>query len=282
MPMPDGKTEQSKILVVDDNEPLRSSLKAVLEVNQFLVTTAEDVGEALHLIVHGSFDVLLCDLHMPGAGDGFTVVSAMRHANPDAVTLVYTGYPALQEAMDAILLQADDILVKPLQVPVLVGLIREKLRKRVARKATSTERVAAILERDATATITNWLTRVEREDELTCVPLRMEQRMGHLPKLLQELVERLRVPRDLGTKAVSEAAVEHGKVRHAQGYTVPMLVEESRILQVSIFETLQNNLSTVDFSLLLADVMSIADEVDSQLKQTITSFMGRAAQGTAA
>ena len=54
-----------------------------------------------------------------------------------------------------------------------------------------------------------------------------------------------------------------------------MIVEESRFLQVSIFETLQNNLSTVDFSLLLTDVMTIADEVDSQLKQTIISFMGQ-------
>ena len=105
--------------------------------------------------------------------------------------------------------------------------------------------------------------------------------MGHLPKLLQELVHRLRVPRSLGTKQVSEAAVEHGKIRHAQGYSLPMVVEESRILQVSIFQTLQNNLTTVDFSSLLLDVMTIADEVDSQLKQTISSFLGQAAERTA-
>ena len=61
-----------------------------------------------------------------------------------------------------------------------------------------------------------------------------------------------------------------------------MIVEESRILQVSIFDTLQKNLSTVDFSLLLIDIMTIADEVDSQLKQTISSFMGQAAESTAA
>jgi hypothetical protein len=52
--------------------------------------------------------------------------------------------------------------------------------------------------------------------------------------------------------------------------------EESRVLQVSIFETLQKNLTTVDFSLLVLDVMTIADEVDSQLKQTISSFMEKA------
>src|ERR1017187_922160 len=99
--------------------------------------------------------------------------------------------------------------------------------------------------------------------------------MGHLPKLLQELVQRLRVPRNLGTKHVSEAAVAHGKIRQSQGYSIPMMVEESRILQVSIFHTLQKNLSSVDFSLLLTDVMFIADECDSQLKQTLTSFMGQ-------
>jgi hypothetical protein len=52
-----------------------------------------------------------------------------------------------------------------------------------------------------------------------------------------------------------------------------MLVEESRMLQVSIFQTLQNNLRTVDFSLLLLDVMAIADEVDSQLAQSMASYI---------
>jgi hypothetical protein len=52
----------------------------------------------------------------------------------------------------------------------------------------------------------------------------------------------------------------------------PMIVEESRILQVRILSTLQTNLSALDFSLLLTDVTTIADEVDSQLSQTIVRF----------
>jgi hypothetical protein len=90
--------------------------------------------------------------------------------------------------------------------------------------------------------------------------------------LIRELVHRLRVPRSLGTKQVSEGAVEHGKVRRSQGYSIPMIIEESRMLQVGIFHTLQTNLDVVDFSMLLIDVMTIAEEVDSQLKQTIVSF----------
>ena len=268
-----NKITEAKILLVDDNDQVRTTLKAVLDANQFRVTAAPSVAEALQLINAQKFDVLLCDLHMPGAGDGFTVVSAMRHTNPQAVTLVFTGYPALKEAMNAILLQADEILVKPMDVPELVALIREKLQKRDAQKRKGVERVASILERDRKATIAYWLGRVCREPELTLVPLSDEARTGHLPKLLQEVVERLRKPRALGTKAVSEGAALHGNIRKSQGYSVPMLIEESRILQVSIFETLQKNLATVDFSSLLLDVMTIADEVDSQLKQTIRSFM---------
>jgi DNA-binding response OmpR family regulator len=274
-----GKMEKQqgmwpRILLVDDDEIVRDTIKQVLELSEFHVTTANNVSEAIHLIDTESFDVLISDLHMPGAGDGFTVISAMRHKHPNAVTLLFTGYPALKEAMDAILLQADEVLVKPMPIPEMVALIRERLDKRSARPASCTERVATILEREATATIIEWLGRVRMDSELNQVALSDEQRTGHLPQLIRELVYRLRVPRSLGTKQLSEGAAMHGKVRRSQGYSIPMIIEESRILQVSIFDTLQKNLKIVDFSLLLVDVMTIADECDSQLKQTIVSFSG--------
>jgi hypothetical protein len=71
----------------------------------------------------------------------------------------------------------------------------------------------------------------------------------------------------------SLAAREHGKMRYEQGYTATMLVEESRILQVSIFSTWQKNLCSVDFSQVLRDVVTIADEIDSQLKQAMLSYV---------
>ena len=68
------------------------------------------------------------------------------------------------------------------------------------------------------------------------------------------------------------AAVAHGRTRWHQGYVAEMLVEESRILQVCIFATLRNNLSALDLALVLTDIMTIADEVDSQLRQTMAGF----------
>ena len=78
----------------------------------------------------------------------------------------------------------------------------------------------------------------------------------------------------LGTKElVSASGATHGATRRKQGYTAGMMVEESRLLQVSIFQTLQDNLGTIDFSILLISVMSIADEVDSQLGQAMEGYM---------
>jgi ActR/RegA family two-component response regulator len=231
------RTENPTILLVDDNDAVRESLKAVLELSQFRVMTASNVPEAIHLIDTETFDVLLSDLHLPGAGDGFTIVSAMRHKHPDAITLLFSGYPALKEAMDAILLQADEIMVKPMPIPELLALIREKLKTRGKRRAANTQRVASILERESQTTIADWLSRVEGDEELNHLVLVHEERTGHLPLLIRELVQRLRVPRRLGTKQRSNGAVEHGKIRRSQGYTIPMIIEESRILQHSTVQS---------------------------------------------
>jgi len=67
--------------------------------------------------------------------------------------------------------------------------------------------------------------------------------------------------------------VLHGELRYAQSYTPEMLVHESRILQVTLFGTLKDNMNALDFSVLLPDVMTIADEVDAPLTQTMGSYM---------
>ena len=262
---------KNRILLVDDDGDIRAVFQEGLESHGFEVVPAATVNEALTLISTQDFDVLLSDLHMPDAGDGLTVVSAMRHTHPHAVTLVLSGYPALQEAMSAILLQADEVLVKPVGISEITEIIQKKLSNPSPRVAMNKERVAAILERDMDLTIQHWTSRIETTDELTAVPLTSQERNGHLPLLLGDLVRRLLLA-PTAKVPVSAAAHEHGILRHKQGYSVAMLVEESRILQVSIFRTLQNNLGSVDFSTVLLDVITIADEVDLQLKQAMLGF----------
>jgi hypothetical protein len=136
----------------------------------------------------------------------------------------------------------------------------------------SFESVADILERELQTVIKEWLTRVEKESDLAHIPLNYEERTGHLPYLLHDVISRLRL--DAGTKApISKAAADHGNLRRKQGYTVAMAVEESRLLQVSIFTTLHNNVKQLEFSALLPDIVTIADEVDAQLKEQMLRFM---------
>jgi hypothetical protein len=134
------------------------------------------------------------------------------------------------------------------------------------------ESVANILERELQTVISDWLARVEHEADLQCIPLDYESRTGHLPRLLHDVIARLRL--DSGSKApISKAAAEHGDLRRKQGYTVAMTVEESRLLQVTIFSTLHKNARHLEFSLLLPDIVVIADEVDAQLKEQVLRFM---------
>ena len=271
----------ARILLAEDDSSVRDMLREALERDGFEVVAVADVREALARIAAESFDVLLSDLHMPHAGDGFTVVSAMRHTHPRAVTLVLSGYPEMDEALAAIRVQADDILLKPVEIAVLRRTIHERLAGPVTRMTHPVESVASILEQELGATIQAWMQLVERNPELTWIPLRFEERAGHLPNLLADLICRLRL-RDCAKASISLPAREHGDLRRKQGYTAAMVVEESRILQVSIFRTLQDNLAKVDFSKVLLDVITIADEVDSQLKQAMVGYVAAEAKAQSA
>ena len=265
-----------RVLLVDDDAAVRSMMTQGLERTGFQVIAADSVTEALRQIATQSFDVLISDLHMPNPGDGFTVVSAMRHSQPSALTMLVSGYPDVQSAMAAILMEADEIVVKPFEIGRFTELVRDRVANRKPAKRVDKEDVGAILLRSTSAIVDAWLARAKQSTELNLVSLGDEERTGHLPKLVEDLALRLSKPRATNKDSdadFSAAAVAHGKLRYSQGYTPAMLVHESRILQVTIFGTLQSNLNSLDFSLLLLDVMTIADEVDAQLTQTMESYM---------
>jgi hypothetical protein len=139
-------------------------------------------------------------------------------------------------------------------------------------RAAPIESVAGILERELESTIHDWMAMVEKEPELTRIPLNYDERTGHLSKLLHDVIARLRLKSS--TKGpISVAAGHHGDLRQKQGYTVANVVTESRLLQVCIFTTLHKNTKHIDFSKLLLDVVTIADEVDAQLKQQMLRFI---------
>jgi CheY-like chemotaxis protein len=270
-----------KILLVDDNDNDIFLTRKSLESKNCEVVSATTVTEALKQIASQPFDVLITDLHMPEPGDGFSVVTAMRHFQPQAVNLVCSSYPDVQRSMAAILLQADDVLMKPFPAEQLAALVdKAKLPSRPS-PPPSKESVASILDRDLALTIQRWLLRVEEIPELAALTLGTKERTKYLPAMIASITARLRADRAIKAKDLAEpTALAHGQVRYTQGYTAPMIVQESRMLQVCIFETIERNLSTVDFTKVLPDIMIIADEVDWQLKQAVESFLTMQQGGT--
>jgi ActR/RegA family two-component response regulator len=122
-----------RLLFVDDEESVRATLPLILQARGFEVKVAASVSEAIQKIQNHDFDVLLSDLNIAKPGDGFNVVSAIRRVNPHAVTVILTGYPAFETAVDGIQHQIDDYLVKPADIDLLVETMERKLAERQSR-----------------------------------------------------------------------------------------------------------------------------------------------------
>ena len=265
-----------RVLLVDNDEAVRAMMTQALELKGFEVVAAANLTQALRLIVTQSFDVLITDLHVPNPTDGLAAVTAMRQSQPDAVTMLVSGFPDVQSAMAAVFLEANEIIVKPFEIRQLTELVEERMVNRTPTTRLDKERVGAVLQRCVASVVGGWLERAKQNTSLNSLRLSDEERTGHLPKLVEDLAVRLgrsSASAKDSDATFSAAATAHGELRYRQGYTPAMLVHESRILQVAIFGTLQSNLNFLDFSMLLPDVMAIADEVDSQLTQAMESFM---------
>jgi ActR/RegA family two-component response regulator len=124
-----------KLLFVDDEPNIRLTLPPLLQQRGFLVQSAASVAEALTAMKAGSFDILLSDINVSEDGDGFTVVRAMRQANPNCVTVLLTGYPGFETALEAIHNEVDDYVVKPVDLDALVSTIERKLLARASRNS---------------------------------------------------------------------------------------------------------------------------------------------------
>ena len=119
-----------RLLFVDDEEGIRSTLPLLLQQRGFDVRVAANVPEALSEIRTHEFDVLLSDLNIGKDGDGFAVVQAMRNAHPNCVNILLTGYPAFESAVQAIHAEVDDYFVKPADLDSLISTIERKLHAR--------------------------------------------------------------------------------------------------------------------------------------------------------
>jgi len=257
----------TRILFVDDEAGIRNTLKPILEQHGFEVTAAATVPEALEAMNHATFDVLLSDLNIGQPGDGFTVVSAMRRVQPQAATFILTGYPDFDTALQAIRSQVDDYLLKPTDVPTLIHTIESRLEnRRHVPPDRPIKRVSDLMEESLSEITREWLMLVKAHHELGSIRISDEDRVDHLPLLIEEMAKRVDKGSEITTEQARSAAVEHGKERARQGYTIPLVVVEMRLLQHVLSAVLQHNLIRMDLSTVIGDMMLVGESLQEQLK----------------
>jgi YesN/AraC family two-component response regulator len=263
----------TRILFVDDESGIRLTLAPILERHGFFVVTAATVSEALEKINHEPFDVLLSDLNIGQPGDGFTVVSAMRRVQPEACTFILTGYPDFETALQAIRNQVDDYLLKPTDVPTLLNAIQQRLgTRRPQSLEPPVKRVSELLRENSREIARQWLSAVQQHPDLAGIKLSEAERTDHIPALVVELAARVDSSLEPTTKSLPVLGKEHGKDRARQGYTIPQLVVELRLLQRTIAVVLQRNLIRMDLSTVIADMVEVGEGLHEQLEYSIRGF----------
>lgn len=260
-----------KVLFLDDEENIRLMLGMYLQEQGFAVTTAGTVPEALKLITQQNFDVLIADLNVGFPGDGFTVVSAMRRTQPDVVTFILTGYPAFETALEAIRLQVDDYITKPTDTDALIEKIRLKLAEPKPHHQIQTKRLSEIIAENIPEITSDWLELAKKDPETGAIRLSDGDRTDHIPWVLQVI---LKVSRGESiSEADKNAAQEHGASRRKQGFTVPLMIRESRLLHDAISRCVQSNLLEVQISYLVSDLISIHRTKQLLLEESVAAFL---------
>jgi YesN/AraC family two-component response regulator len=262
---------KTRILFVDDEPGIRLTLPAILQQHGYQVIAVATVAEAVQQISSHQFDVLIADLNVGEPGDGFTVVSAMRRVQPKCVNIILTGYPAFENALRAIREQVDDFLVKPADIDNLVQVIKQKLANPEQVRSFRNQPLATCLRHNLDKVVVNALQVMKSHPRLSRLPLSDQDRIEHIKSVIAEILQQLEPTRQARKKG---AGRKHGVTRKEQGYSLSMLVDDTRAIDAAINRVVRENLLDLDLSSLLHDLDRLNESLDEQLQQSLEAFTG--------
>lgn len=133
-----------RILVIDDDAMVLTSCRRVFESEGFAVATAGDPREGLARAAAESFDVVLCDWKMPGL-NGMDVVTELERRAPQAAVVMFSGYPTVGRATEALQRGALDFVPKPFTPEEIVAAVRRSLARKLEQEKQHVGRVEAAL-----------------------------------------------------------------------------------------------------------------------------------------
>lgn len=121
---------KEKILVIDDEVGIRSSLKGILEDENYVVKTAETGEEGLILLRGENFDLILLDIWLPEM-NGIDVLDKIKSSEENTHVVMITGHGSIETAVKATKLGAYDFLEKPLTLEKVVVTVKNALKQKI-------------------------------------------------------------------------------------------------------------------------------------------------------
>lgn len=135
----------ARILVVDDDESIRKVLKTVLEEEEYVVDTAENGKEAIKKSNVNFYNLALIDIKLADM-EGTKLLTSMKPNTPKMVKIILTGYPSLENTIEAVNKGADAYILKPFNMDDVLSKIKEHLKKQQDTKRFNEEKVTAFIE----------------------------------------------------------------------------------------------------------------------------------------
>jgi DNA-binding response OmpR family regulator len=121
--------QNARLLIVDDERTTRLSLSEIFTLRGATTSTAADGAEALELLQHGDFDLIVLDLKMPGVG-GLQVLEYVQEHSPGTVCVLLTAHATIDSAIHALRRGAFDYILKPAQPKTIIEVVERGLAKR--------------------------------------------------------------------------------------------------------------------------------------------------------
>jgi len=137
--------KHSRILIVDDDENIRNTLKAILEDEDYVVDTAVTGGEAIQKTQKTAYNIALLDIRLPDM-EGIELLKLIKDTVPKTRKIMLTGYPSMQNAIAALNKNADAYLIKPIDIEKLLATVKNQLQLQEDERRFSEQKVAEFIE----------------------------------------------------------------------------------------------------------------------------------------
>lgn len=137
--------ERPRILIVDDDDAIRSTVKAILEDEGYFIDVAASGKEAIQKTQETTYNVALLDIRLPDM-EGVELLKLMTDHIPRTRKIMVTGYPSIQNAIGSLNKNADAYLIKPVDIEKLLATIKDQLKQQQEEEAFSEKKVADFIE----------------------------------------------------------------------------------------------------------------------------------------